>query len=319
MATPEIHSVELDPLAPPFDEDLNAVESDEHQVVAAETRELPVYSFDSEDKTLVGIGSSTSAASSTLRHFDSSDQTLVGIGPAERARRAHRARVAELLSQPEQADPAPESVPVPLSGPMPHSEAPGPFVAAAEDDDDGVPDRLPIQKTGPWVFALSAVLLAAAPVALWRGVTPHTTEPHRDSATVIAPMPAPNQTLTHQVPFETAAAAPSEPMSLEVSSTQAAVALPPTHAIVQSEQPLEPASSRVSSKSAAREPLGALHVTSNPPSGLVLDGRPFGKAPRMIQLPAGRHTVLFVHPERGRMSVTVNVKAGRTTSASANF
>jgi len=76
---------------------------------------------------------------------------------------------------------------------------------------------------------------------------------------------------------------------------------------------------RAKKKPARSEPLGALDVTSNAPAGLVVDGRPLGKAPRVIQVPSGPHTVLFIHPERGRMSVTVNVKAGRTTSASAAF
>ena len=39
----------------------------------------------------------------------------------------------------------------------------------------------------------------------------------------------------------------------------------------------------------------------------------------LVELPSGPHTVLFVHAERGRMSVTVNVRPGQTTSASADF
>ena len=91
MATPETRSVELDPLAPSFDRDPNTVEREAHRVVAAETRELPAYGFESADKTLVGIGTSGSADSSTVC-CDSHELTLVGIGPAERAKRAERAR-----------------------------------------------------------------------------------------------------------------------------------------------------------------------------------------------------------------------------------
>lgn len=317
MATPETHSVELDPLVPSFDGDLNVVESEQNQIVEAEVRELPVYGFDSDDKTLVGIGSSDSADSIAVRHFDSSDRTLVGIGPAERAKLAQRARALELANHSEQAELPPESVP------LPHSEPPGPFVAS--DDDEDAPDRVPMQRGEPWALALSAVLVAAAAAALLRGVVPHATAPRLHTAATMAPLPAINEPRTRSVQPETAAATSVETSALESPLRQAPEA-PPTAAApatVQREQPeLAPrraSTKSVSTKSAGTESLGALDVTSNSPAGLVLDGRPLGKAPRVIQLPSGPHTVLFVHPERGRMSVTVNVRAGRTTTASADF
>src|SRR6478609_8565265 len=101
MATPETCSVELDPLAPSFDGALSDVESEENQVVEADAQELSAYSFDSDDKTLVGIGSSDSASSSEVCHFDISDGTLVGIGPAERAKRAKLADLTNHLPQAE--------------------------------------------------------------------------------------------------------------------------------------------------------------------------------------------------------------------------
>ncbi|MEI9938468.1 MAG: PEGA domain-containing protein [Pseudomonadota bacterium] len=316
MATPETHSVELDPFTPSFDGDLNAVQSEENQVVEAETRELSAYSFDSDDQTLVGIGISGSADSSRVRHFDSSDRTLVGIGPAERAKRAKLAELAEfaeLVSHSRQAESAPECVR------MPHSEPPGPFVAS--DDDEGVSDRLPMQKREPWVLALSAVLVAAAAVALLRGVVPHTAASRLSSATTVAPPPTANESRARDVQFETAAVTSAETSASELPITQATEAPQPAPAPTTAQRETQPelAPLRVTTKSAGSEPLGALAVTSNPPSGLVLDGRPLGKAPRVIQLPSGPHTVLFVNPERGRMSVTVNVRAGRTTRASANF
>ena len=66
-------------------------------------------------------------------------------------------------------------------------------------------------------------------------------------------------------------------------------------------------------------PVGALTITSNPPANVVLDGRPLGKAPRIVKVPAGLHTVLFIHPLYGRKSLSVKVGAGATTSASAAF
>jgi hypothetical protein len=315
MATPETCSVELDPFAPSFDGDLDAVEREEKQVVEqlveADARELPAYSFDSEDKTLAGIGTSDSADSSAVRHFDSSDRTLVGIGPAERARRA---QAVELASHSQLAESAPESIPMPLS------EPPGPFVAGGDDED--APPRLPLKKSAPWLLALSAVLVVAAAVALLLGVVPRWPAPRHHSSTTAAPQPTVTQTRPRDVQFETAAAATStEASALELPITQAPEASQPAAppATAQPEKQAELAPQRVPMKSAISEPLGALDLTSNPPAGVVLDGRPVGKAPRIIELPSGPHTVLFIHPERGRMSVTVNVRAGRTTSASADF
>lgn len=285
MATPEMRSIELDPLVPSIDEDLEAVEIEQNQVVEAETRVLPAYSFDSDDKTLAGIGTSDSADSCEVRHFDSSDRTLVGIGPAERAKHA---KLAELASRLQLAESAPESVPVP------QSEPPGPFITSNEEDE--VPARLPMQKGGPWLVALSGMLAAAAAFALVRGVSRQTAAPRLHSAMAVAS--------AVELPLAPAREAPQP-------------TVPP--AAEQREQEPELAPRHPRAKSAGAESLGALEVISNPPSGLVLDGRPLGKAPRVIQLPSGPHTVLFVHPERGRMSVTVNVRAGRTTIASADF
>ena len=317
MATPETLSVELDPFGPSFDEDLDAVECEENQMqaVEADTRELSAYSFDSDDKTLVGIGTSGAADSSPVLHFDSSDRTLVGIGCAERAESAERAELAELASHSQQAESAPESDFMP-----PQSEAPGPFVAG---DDDDAPDRLPMQKGQPWLLALSAALVAAATFALLRGVAPHTTAPRLHSATTAAQLSLANETQTRSGQFETVAANAVQASAVEVPTAQASETTQASEAYLPEALPAiaprEQAPRRVTKKSAGTEPLGALDVSSNSNSGLVLDGRPLGKAPRVIQLPSGPHTVLFVHPERGRMSVTVNVRAGRTTVASADF
>ena len=69
----------------------------------------------------------------------------------------------------------------------------------------------------------------------------------------------------------------------------------------------------------AKAPVGSLNVTSNPPANVVLDGRPIGQAPRVVQVSPGTHTVLFIHPLYGRKLLNVNVSAGRASSAAANF
>lgn len=79
------------------------------------------------------------------------------------------------------------------------------------------------------------------------------------------------------------------------------------------------ATSGTASSGAATSGTGSLNITSSPPASVVLDGRPLGKAPRVVDVPAGTHTVVFIHPKYGRQSVTVNAVPGRTTSASADF
>ena len=66
-------------------------------------------------------------------------------------------------------------------------------------------------------------------------------------------------------------------------------------------------------------PTGTLNITSSPPANIVLDGRPLGKTPHAVVMPAGSHTVVFVHPKFGRQSLTVNVAADQTTNASVDF
>jgi hypothetical protein len=65
--------------------------------------------------------------------------------------------------------------------------------------------------------------------------------------------------------------------------------------------------------------VGIINVTSSPPANVVLDGRPLGKAPRVVRVPAGNHTVVFIHPLYGRRSLKVNVRPGAATSASADY
>lgn len=65
---------------------------------------------------------------------------------------------------------------------------------------------------------------------------------------------------------------------------------------------------------------GTLNINSIPQSNVLLDGRPLGKTPRAgISVPAGSHTVVFIHPEHGRKQTSVNVAAGKTATAAVRF
>jgi hypothetical protein len=65
--------------------------------------------------------------------------------------------------------------------------------------------------------------------------------------------------------------------------------------------------------------MGSLSITSTPPTNVVLDGRPLGKAPRVVEVSPGAHTVVFVHPTLGRKSVSVSASAGKPVSAAVEF
>lgn len=63
---------------------------------------------------------------------------------------------------------------------------------------------------------------------------------------------------------------------------------------------------------------GTLNIKLDPCSKVVLDGRATGSgSPKMASAsPAGSHTVTFIHPEKGKKSVTVQVKAGEAKTTS---
>jgi hypothetical protein len=66
-------------------------------------------------------------------------------------------------------------------------------------------------------------------------------------------------------------------------------------------------------------PPGLLAASSNPPSMVIVDGRPMGKSPRAVEVPPGIHTVVFVRSNTERLSLTVNVTAGKTANAAVDF
>lgn len=65
---------------------------------------------------------------------------------------------------------------------------------------------------------------------------------------------------------------------------------------------------------------GTLNINSIPVSNVILDGRPMGSTPKVgLSVPAGNHTVVFVHAEHGRKSRVVNVPAGGSATAAVRF
>ena len=279
-------AIELDML--PSWEDADALDHDDEQRVERD-RQLAVYGFDSEQRT------------------------LVGLGPVERARRS-RSRTS-----------AP-----PPSERMPQSEPPGPFIA-----EDEAPPSARSRKRAARLAALPAVLVAAASVLLLaRGMGPSRPVPSRlGHAAALSPKLAPLVAKSEAAaqaakPSEAAESSDSAPLdsaepttSGEAASTDASTASKtPAEAVALPVKLPELSTPTVVDRSSGAEAnIGMINVTSNPPANVVLDGRPLGKAPRVVKVPAGKHTLVFIHPLYGRRSVNVNVRSGVTTGASADF
>jgi serine/threonine-protein kinase len=78
--------------------------------------------------------------------------------------------------------------------------------------------------------------------------------------------------------------------------------------------------SDASSQEVAPTGTGTLNANSLPVSKVLVDGRALGSTPQMgISLPAGTHTVTFVHPELGKKSVTIQVRPGEKAVAAVRF
>lgn len=102
-----------------------------------------------------------------------------------------------------------------------------------------------------------------------------------------------------------------------VVAVAAAPAKAPAALAAKPEAPAEPAPAAAAP--AAKGP-GTLNINSLPPSKVLVDGRPSGSTPLVdISLPAGPHTVTFIHPELGKKTVTVEVQPGQRAVAAVRF
>lgn len=62
-----------------------------------------------------------------------------------------------------------------------------------------------------------------------------------------------------------------------------------------------------------------LNLTSNPPSTVLINGRPLGKTPRTIQVDPGSHRITFIHPQHGRKNLRVQLPEGASKNVSVRF
>jgi serine/threonine-protein kinase len=64
---------------------------------------------------------------------------------------------------------------------------------------------------------------------------------------------------------------------------------------------------------------GTLSINSIPISNVLLDGRPVGSTPQRLNLSAGPHSLVFVHPTLGQKERSVRVAPGQTAVAAVRF
>ncbi len=63
-----------------------------------------------------------------------------------------------------------------------------------------------------------------------------------------------------------------------------------------------------------------LSINSIPVSAILLDGKPIGSTPKQrVRVSPGKHSVTFVHPKRGKKTVSVKVKPGESRTVSTRF
>jgi serine/threonine-protein kinase len=84
----------------------------------------------------------------------------------------------------------------------------------------------------------------------------------------------------------------------------------------------KPTASKPKSKSSSAKggSNGKLTLLSVPPVMVILDGRPIGQTPkRAVSVSPGAHSIVFVHPSKGRKRASAKVTAGGSKTVAVRF
>lgn len=65
--------------------------------------------------------------------------------------------------------------------------------------------------------------------------------------------------------------------------------------------------------------MGTISINSIPVSSVLVDGKPAGQTPTRVTVSAGAHSVTFIHKEKGRKTVGVQVPAGGNANATVRL
>jgi hypothetical protein len=141
---------------------------------------------------------------------------------------------------------------------------------------------------------------------------PVAAKPETDIAPAIAtPEPVAKTEPTPAAPVaqpKSAPAAKSERVEKKVASTTKKEAAKEDSTPKKTETAAQPAA------------MGTLNINSIPVANVVLDGRPMGSTPLVgLSVAPGPHSVVFIHPEKGRKASGTTVKAGSTSTVAVRF
>jgi serine/threonine-protein kinase len=107
---------------------------------------------------------------------------------------------------------------------------------------------------------------------------------------------------------------------LEAKAPVFAAAPLPSRQLPPAWPPASSAAPPVSAPPVVTQPLaGFISMNSIPVSRVLVDGKPMGFTPARWTGPVGAHSVTFIHAERGRQTVAVEVKPGGTSLATVRF
>ncbi|MBI5533936.1 MAG: hypothetical protein HY898_14540 [Deltaproteobacteria bacterium] len=165
----------------------------------------------------------------------------------------------------------------------------------------------------PMLFGMLAVAVAAS-VALFYLMSvrtrPAPVEVQAPQVTASAP---PSVTTASPATSADPSPTPSTPANAEVPN--------PTPRVPQPVVPApEPQAAVPPSPATTVGADAVLNINSIPPSQVAVDGRPVGTTPLAgFKTTAGSHSVVFLHPEKGKKNVMVTVQAGERKAVAVRF
>lgn len=258
--------------------------------------------------------------------YDSEQRTLVGIGPSRRARRSHPAAAPQSERMPQSEPPGPFIADDDELTTAPRRRRLGkralaiclvllvPLAAVGllrRLSRSGEPTR---ESASVAVPPLASAALASAPKSLAVAADERDLHATQEVAETKDPDVARGTKTEDAAPAASRDGSEEHPQSAAPAERGTNEATPPSVRLAE-----VPASPAVVDRSNGDSNAGTIDVTSTPPSSVVLDGRPLGKSPSLVRAPAGAHTLVFIHPLYGRRSLSISVRPGETTTATTEF
>ncbi|HVY26654.1 MAG TPA: PEGA domain-containing protein [Polyangiaceae bacterium] len=249
--------------------------------------------------------------------YDSEQRTLVGIGPLGRARRSRPAAAPSSERMPQSEPPGPFIAEDAELGPLPRGRKSSRRAVAVS-----LALLVPLAAVGlVRRLSSSAQSLSGAPGVAATQRAPSPKLPSAPEPPLVVTAAGQGEPPTLQAPSVVEAAdkgspEPPQERPRTTVSLEASTRVPSPLPVKLAELPDAPT---IVDLSNGDPNAGTIDIAATPPAHVVLDGRPLGKSPRVVRAPAGAHTLVFIHPLYGRRTLPVTVRSGATTAASTEF